>query len=192
MKINITRVLFALLFVLNCLLAVQYITLFSKLVDKQQLQLDLCPISPPNLVGVLNPDVINVTLESIESRFEDVLKPGGYYAPSECVARDRVAVIVPVRDRDFQIPILLKNLHPIMMRQQLEYQIFIAFQAPKYWFNKGALFNAGFLEAMKFKNWDCIILQDVDTIPADDRNLYNCPRTNPRHMAVAVDKFQFK
>lgn len=72
-----------------------------------------------------------------------------------------------------QIPIVLKNVYPILMRQQLEYQVFVIYQAPAYWFNRGALLNVGYLEAMKIRHWDCFIFHDVDTIPADDRNFYN-------------------
>ena len=35
------------------------------------------------------------------------------------------------------------------------------------------------------------VFHDVDLLPEDDRNLYSCP-DQPRHMSVAVDKFQYK
>ena len=35
------------------------------------------------------------------------------------------------------------------------------------------------------------VFHDVDLLPEDDRNLYTCP-DQPRHMSVAVDKFQYK
>ena len=35
------------------------------------------------------------------------------------------------------------------------------------------------------------MLHDVDLIPEDDRNLYTCP-SQPRHMSVAVDKFNYQ
>ena len=45
------------------------------------------------------------------------------------------------------------------------------------------LFNVGYAEAMKDKKWDCFIFHDVDLLPEDDRNIYNCPET-PRHLTV--------
>lgn len=78
------------------------------------------------------------------------------------------------------------------MRQQLEYQIFIIFQTHGYWFNKGALYNVGFIESMKVQKWECFIFHDIDMLPMDDRNLYDCPRMNPRHLAVDVDKYGYK
>ena len=53
------------------------------------------------------------------------------------------------------------------------------------------IINVGFTEAMKDFQWDCFIFHDVDLLPEDDRNLYNCPE-KPRHMSVAVDKFNYK
>lgn len=153
----------------------------------------LCPIRPPNLIGAYDPDVTSESMDNVENRLKNGIMTGGYHKPSDCVARDRVAVIVPCRgkDRERHIPVLMKNLHPMMIRQQLEYQIFVVFQTPGSLFNKGALLNAGFLEVMKIRQWDCIIFHDVDTIPMDDRNMYDCPRANPRHLAVDVDKFNF-
>lgn len=156
-------------------------------------EIKLCPIRPPNLVGSYDPDVTSESLESVEDRLKTVIKAGGHYKPPDCVARDRVAVIIPCRgkDRERHIPVLMKNLHPMMVRQQLDYQIFIVFQTSGYRFNKGAVLNAGFLEAMKVRRWDCIVFHDVDLIAMDDRNMYDCPRTNPRHLAVDVDKFNY-
>lgn len=154
--------------------------------------LELCSISATNLIGEFSPDVIKESLQSVDHRLADGLEPGGYYKPKHCQSRDRVAIIAVCRDRDEQIPIFLKNLHPFLMRQQLEYQIFIVFQVHGYWFNKGALFNVGFVEASKVRPWDCFIFHDIDMVPMNDHNLYACPRIYPRHMAVDVDKFGFQ
>lgn len=197
MKVIIKRTCIALLVILNCFLTFHYLAYDLKSVPKallqqQQQQLDLCPITPPNLRGEIAPDLSNVTLDVIEERFSDVLELGGYYAPKECISRDRVAIIVPCRGREHQIPIFLKNIHPLLMRQQIEYQIFIVFQEHGYWFNRAAMLNIGYVEALKVKKWDCFIFHDVDMLPMHDRNLYQCPRTNPRHMGAAQEKYGFE
>lgn len=155
-------------------------------------ELDSCPIRPPNLVGRIHPDIIPETIESVEERFRNVLQLGGFFKPKECKAKDRVAILVTCRNRENQLPIFLKNLHPILMRQQLEYRIFVVSQTHGFWFNKGALYNVGFIEAMKMSQWDCFIFHDIDMMPMDDRNMYDCPRVNPRHMAIDQDKSLFQ
>ena len=40
----------------------------------------------------------------------------------------QVAIIIPFRDRLYQLPILLKHLIPFLQRQQLEFGIFVAEQ----------------------------------------------------------------
>lgn len=51
--------------------------------------------------------------------------------------------------------------------------------------------NAGFREAMREEDWDCLFFHDVDLIPEDDRNIYTCD-SNPKHAAIAMDKFGYK
>lgn len=51
--------------------------------------------------------------------------------------------------------------------------------------------NVGFREAMKEEDWDCLFFHDVDLIPEDDRNTYVCD-SNPKHAAIAMDKFGYK
>lgn len=59
-------------------------------------------------------------------------------------------------------------------------------------FNRAKLLNVGFLEALKEDAaYDCFIFSDVDLVPMDDRNLYRCG-DQPRHFAIAMDKFGFR
>ncbi|XP_053683920.1 beta-1,4-N-acetylgalactosaminyltransferase bre-4 [Sabethes cyaneus] len=150
-----------------------------------------CPPIPPNLDGPIEVDVSYESLSSVEQKLAPKLQPGGQYTPRECSARDRVAIIVPYRDRDQHLPVFLKNIHPFLMKQQVEYGVYIVEQSAGTSFNRASLMNIGFVEAMKQKNWDCMVFHDVDLLPMDDRNLYTCP-DQPRHMSVAVDTFGFK
>ena len=67
--------------------------------------------SPPDLAGM-------------EKAFAKV-KPGGRGLPEDCAPRYRVAIVVPFRDRFPHLMTLLYNLHPLLLRQQLDYQIFV-------------------------------------------------------------------
>jgi len=118
---------------------------------------------------------------------------GGHYTPDECTPRDRVAIIVPYRCREKHLATLLANLHPMLMRQNIDYTVFIVEQVGNGSFNRAKLFNVGYFEANKMMDFDCYIFHDVDLVPEDDRNMYTCPQQDaPRHMSVAVDKFSYK
>lgn len=58
-------------------------------------------------------------------------------------------------------------------------------------FNRAMLMNVGFTEALKLGDFDCFFFHDVDLIPENDRNIYSCP-DQPRHMSVAIDKFNYR
>jgi len=119
---------------------------------------------------------------------------GGRHFPAvNCQPRNKVAILIPYRNRDRELRVLLHHLHPILQRQQLSYGIFVIEQAGDNYFNRGMMFNIGYTVAMNLtKNyWQCFIFHDVDLLPEDDRNLYSCPN-NPRHMSVAIDKFKYR
>ncbi|XP_011302326.1 beta-1,4-N-acetylgalactosaminyltransferase bre-4 [Fopius arisanus] len=149
-----------------------------------------CPLIPPNLVGPLTVTKNPPELSVIESTLTEV-KQGGRGWPSDCNSRHRVAIIIPYRDRPQHLQTLLYNLHPMLLRQQVDYQIFIVEQEGTGQFNRAMLMNVGYVEALKEREFDCFIFHDVDLLPENDRNLYTCPE-QPRHMSVAIDKFKYR
>ncbi|KAH3724961.1 hypothetical protein DPMN_050788 [Dreissena polymorpha] len=90
------------------------------------------------------------------------LEIGGHFRPAGCVARTKVAIVVPYRNRE----------------------------APNITFNRGLLMNIGYQEALRDYDYQCFIFHDVDLLPEDDRNLYSCEQS-PRHMSVAIDKHNY-
>uniref|UniRef100_A0A182NNE1 Beta-1,4-N-acetylgalactosaminyltransferase n=1 Tax=Anopheles dirus TaxID=7168 RepID=A0A182NNE1_9DIPT len=169
----------------------QKIAASSVYAPSDKFTINSCPPIPPNLDGPIDVDATFEPLSAVEDRFAAKLQPGGHYMPPDCTARNRVAIIVPYRDREQHLPVFLKNIHALLMKQQLEYGIYIVEQTAGSSFNRAALMNIGFVEAMKQKNWECMVFHDIDLLPMDDRNLYTCP-DQPRHMSVAVDTFGFK
>ncbi|XP_014252790.1 beta-1,4-N-acetylgalactosaminyltransferase bre-4-like [Cimex lectularius] len=166
--------------------------IFSQITPVNSAQpIELCPLVPPNLVGVLGAFKDGGSLSDVESRIGDTLLPGGQWRPSGCKARDKVAIIVPYRDRVEQLSVFLANMHPYLQRQLIDYGIFIIEQAGIGDFNRAMLLNVGFVEALGLREFDCFIFHDVDLLPEDDRNLYTCP-DQPRHMSVAVDVFNYR
>ncbi|XP_055347490.1 beta-1,4-galactosyltransferase 3-like [Paramacrobiotus metropolitanus] len=118
---------------------------------------------------------------------------GGHYHPTECTPRGRLklAVLVVYRDRKEHLQILLNNLHPFLQRQQRDYTIFIVEQTGNATFNRGMLFNVGFAEASKLRDFDCFVFHDVDLLPENDRNSYSCPEV-PTLLSSVMDKFKYK
>ncbi|ELT94785.1 hypothetical protein CAPTEDRAFT_92989 [Capitella teleta] len=122
---------------------------------------------------------------------KEVLKPGGHWTPEECAARQRVAMVVPYRNREDHLRIFVSYMHRFMQAQYLEYQIFVVEQASPDVFNRAALMNIGFLEALKLHDFDCFIFHDVDLLPLDTRQPYTCFQA-PTHLGAYMSKFSYQ
>uniref|UniRef100_A0ACB8ESD9 Beta-1,4-galactosyltransferase 1 n=1 Tax=Sphaerodactylus townsendi TaxID=933632 RepID=A0ACB8ESD9_9SAUR len=119
------------------------------------------------------------------------VREGGRYTPKDCTALQKVAIIIPFRNRDEHLKYWLYYLHPILQRQQLDYGIYVINQGGEETFNRAKLLNIGFVEALKEYDYNCFVFSDVDLIPMDDRNTYKC-YDQPRHLSVSMDKFGFR
>uniref|UniRef100_A0A8C8DL15 DP-Gal:betaGlcNAc beta 1,4- galactosyltransferase, polypeptide 1, like n=1 Tax=Oryzias sinensis TaxID=183150 RepID=A0A8C8DL15_9TELE len=126
-------------------------------------------------------------LEQIKSENPNV-QQGGRFKPKDCVALQKVAIIIPFRNRDEHLKYWLYYLHPILQRQQLDYGVYVINQDGDVTFNRAKLLNVGYTEALKEYDYDCFVFSDVDLIPMDDRNTYKC-FSQPRHLSVSMDKF---
>ncbi|XP_018783616.1 PREDICTED: beta-1,4-N-acetylgalactosaminyltransferase bre-4 [Bactrocera latifrons] len=141
--------------------------------------------------GPITPNTTLESLDIVEAELAPLLKPGGAFQPHDCIPKEHVAIVVPFRDRYAHLTVFLRNIHPFLMKQHIAYRIFLIEQTNGKAFNRAALMNIGFLEALKIFPWDCFIFHDVDLLPLDNRNLYTCPR-QPRHMSVSIDTLNFK
>ncbi|SPP74660.1 beta-1,4-N-acetylgalactosaminyltransferase bre-4 [Drosophila guanche] len=150
-----------------------------------------CTDPDPRDGGPITPNTTLESLDVIEAELGPLLRPGGAFQPDHCNPQHHVAIVVPFRDRYAHLSVFLRNIHPFLMKQRIAYRIFIVEQTNGKPFNRAAMMNIGYLEALKLYQWDCFIFHDVDLLPLDDRNLYNCPR-QPRHMSVAIDTLNFK
>jgi beta-1,4-galactosyltransferase 3 len=156
----------------------------------QNQSLPYCPVTPPNLVGPIKVWLDAPSISDVNMLYP-TLEKGGHGQPLDCKARHKVAVIVPYRDRNEQLRVLLHNLHSFLRKQQIDYAIFVVEQISNQTFNRAKLMNVGFVESLKLYNWQCFVFHDVDLLPEDDRNLYTCPE-QPRHMSVLGDQFKYQ
>ncbi|KAH9638924.1 hypothetical protein HF086_013823 [Spodoptera exigua] len=131
------------------------------------------------------------TKNFIEDKIIDVL-PGGIYQPQNCKSLQSVAVIIAYRGCKGYLNIFMEVLHPFLIKQQLDYQVFVIEQSNKTQpFNRGKLLNVGFAEANHHRKdgFQCIIFHDPLIIPTDTRNLYRCS-WYPRQLATFVERAQ--
>lgn len=146
----------------------------------------------PDLLGQL-PQAILLIQNLQESEIyahHPELGPGGSWKPKDCEARDKIAVIIPYRDRQSHLTRLIDFLIPILQRQRLDFRFVVTEQYGNDLFNKGRIMNAAFQFANKL-GVDCVIFHDVDMFPQDDRNPYSCPPT-PRHLGAYVNTLGYQ
>ncbi|XP_051559084.1 beta-1,4-galactosyltransferase 1-like [Myxocyprinus asiaticus] len=153
--------------------------------------LEPCPETSPLLLGPMQIDFSQPLHLDMVRKENPLLFMGGKFKPSNCVALQKVAIIIPFRNRDEHLKHWLHFLHPVLQRQQLDYGVYVIEQNGDVTFNRAKLLNVGYVEGLKEYDYDCFIFSDVDIIPMDDRNIYKCS-SQPRHLSVSMDKFGFR
>jgi len=152
-----------------------------------------CPLVSKDLVDKSfidqYPFKANLTHYQVSEAFW--IQPGGSYKPKDCISRNKVAILIPVQNRDDQLYVLASYLHTFLNAQLIDYTLFVVelSKENKKW-NKGALYNAGFKEINKLDKFDCFIFHDVDLLPESQLNIYSC-FDNPRHLSVHVNSFRY-
>ncbi|CAI5440832.1 unnamed protein product [Caenorhabditis angaria] len=116
--------------------------------------------------------------------------PGGTWKPKDCKARDKIAIIIPYRDRQSHLTRLIDFLIPILQRQRLDFRFIVTEQYGNDLFNKGRIMNAAFLFAESL-GVDCVVFHDVDMFPQNDKNPYSCP-PGPRHLGAFVSNLGYQ
>ena len=115
--------------------------------------------------------------------------------------RTKTLIIVPYRNRSEQLEEFAPTLTAFLSKQKnsVDFKIIIVEQSGTAKFNRGALINVGFIEgsyllqlyaANRYVNFDCLVVHDVDLLPIDDENSYDCRRSPTVHawqMSTAID-----
>ncbi|XP_046578666.1 beta-1,4-N-acetylgalactosaminyltransferase bre-4-like [Haliotis rubra] len=141
-----------------------------------------------NLIPI---DVVPQSLETLEGIHGRDLELGGMYIPRRCAPVQRVAIVVPYRDRVDHLKIFLKNIHHFLKKQGVQYMIIVVEQAPGSRFNRGMTRNIGFVEGEKLCGFDCYIFNDIDLIPQLDANAYICDDM-PRVHAINLERWEHR
>ncbi len=87
---------------------------------------------------------------------------------SECKSKQNVAIIIPNRNRLNNLLTFLNNMHIFLTRQKITYGIFLVEPINGIPFNRGLLFNIGYIEAINDQKnntlgieWDCFIFHGL-------------------------------
>lgn len=136
----------------------------------------------------------NKTLEEIEHEFSKStsLHLGGRWSHPANNSHNKVAIIVPYRNRYNNLKAFLRYMHTYMMRKNLEYGIYLIEPSEELIFNRALLINIGYTEALKdYPDWNCFVFHDVDLLPESDENLYECHSHFPRQYAIAISIYNY-
>lgn len=128
----------------------------------------------------------------MESDLVDLgLEKGGkrFPVPIHRERSQRVAIIVPYRDRIRNLNIFLLYMHRFLVKQNIQYGIYLVEPVKKLKFNRALLLNIGFIESLKENEWDCFIFHDVDMLPENDQNIYQCDLKQPKQMAISINTY---
>ncbi|XP_014773202.1 beta-1,4-galactosyltransferase 3 isoform X1 [Octopus bimaculoides] len=148
-----------------------------------------CRIDFPAL-GIKKIDIFSEPEINLIQEENKQVKLGGSWRPMTCDSWQKIAIVIPYRNRWKHLKILLNRLHPMLTRQKADYRIFVIEQSGISTFNRGKLMNIGYLEALDYDSFDCFVFHDVDLIPENDKNIYLCDQ-HARHLASAIDEMRY-
>jgi NADH:ubiquinone oxidoreductase subunit len=111
--------------------------------------------------------------------------------------RKKVAIIVPYRNRENNLKTFLLYIYSFLFEQnsddEIDYGIYIIEPIDGILFNRGLVINAGVIEALKDdNNWNCFIFHDVDLLPENIKNIYDCDYKTPKLMASTSSSFNYR
>lgn len=171
------------------------------------------PTNPPTVGPTVPPSTSTTTTVSVTRTFPQLLSGCSATSTNEqCLCpsstqpppsggRHRLAILVPFRDGCSPTPdpngVRNKNLAefvPFMRKflgqQNVDHRIILVEQVKRGGFNRGLLFNLGYLLAQH--SYDYLAIHDVDLVPESADNKYPFPETAPLHLCVAHSQFDYK
>jgi hypothetical protein len=99
---------------------------------------------------------------------------------------EKLAVIVPYRDRESHLSKFLPCMERTLIDAKIPFEILIIHQGDTKGFNRAKLLNVGYREAQDF---DYYAFHDVDMLPVDSD--YSFP-DGPTHLASRAEQFGYK
>ena len=141
----------------------------------------------------VNKNVSNIDINKLRDKSSII---GGKWKPADCVPKFKTAIIIPLKneylDNEYHLT-FIHHMHNFLRKQQLNYGIYFVTMDPsniEMIFNKGILANAGYMEALKEQDYDCFIFHDIDMVPKNEQNIYECNSEHPIRLA-SYSSFKF-
>ena len=128
----------------------------------------------PALTPVSCPGCGNVPLSSAR------LKPPLPQEQRKGWQSERLAVLIPHKDRFRELVEIVPYLSDFLMLQKIPFTIWVLNQIDTHRFNKGVLFNLGFILASNSSEYIC--LHDVDLLPLNHNISYRFRAAGPVHL----------
>ena len=98
--------------------------------------------------------------------------------------KDKLAIIVPYRDREEHLNVFIPHMHEFLKNKEIDYDIFVAEQSDTRPFNYGKLCNAVVKEIGE--EYTYFSFHDIDMLPMNDDCEYEYPY-EPTHLATNVE-----
>lgn len=98
--------------------------------------------------------------------------------------KDKLAIIVPYRDRQEHLDVFVPHMHEFLKDKGIDYTIFIAEQTDDRPFNYGKLCNVATKEVGE--EYTYFAFHDIDMLPISDECDYGYP-DSPTHLATNVE-----
>ena len=78
-----------------------------------------------------------------------------------------IALVIPYRNRQVHLDAFVSHIRDYVVEhfEDHHFRVLIVNQDDNEPFNRAWLANVGFAEAMKIREWDCVVLHDVDLVP---------------------------
>lgn len=152
----------------------------------------LCDCIPGDLIHQLDVGVRERELSMLSQSPEMNHYRDRYWTPEFCTARFRITIIIPYSGEEDLLKILLHRLHRILRKQSVEYIIFTVEYGKSALFQKGPLLNAGFKHVVKEFNPDCVIFHEVNLVPEDGRNFYQCLNHSVLHLSPSQSHLKYR
>lgn len=95
--------------------------------------------------------------------------------------KHKLAIVVPFRERFDELLYFVPKISKFLIKQSIDFKIYIVNQVDSYRFNRASLINVGFLYSMKES--DYMAMHDVDLLPLNPKLDYGYPFRGPFHVS---------